>query len=65
MLEIDQLSFSYGTRKVLDGVSFDVAPGEIVALTGPNGARKTRLLKVLACLLMPDCGRVRLDQIDS
>jgi len=64
MLEIDQLSFSYGTRKVLDGVSFDVAPGEIVALTGPNGAGKTTLLKVLACLLMQDSGRVRLDQID-
>lgn len=64
MLEIDHLTFSYGRRRVLDGITFDVAPGEIVALTGPNGAGKTTLLKVLACLLMQDSGRVRLDGVD-
>ena len=64
MLEIDHLSFSYGTRKVLDDVTFDVAPGEIVGLTGANGAGKTTLLRVLACLLMQDEGVVRLDAIN-
>jgi len=64
MLEVDHITFSYGPRRVLDDVTFDVAPGEIVALMGPNGAGKTTLLKVLACLLMQDLGRVRLDAVD-
>lgn len=64
MLEVDHISFSYGCHKVLDGVTFDVAQGEIVALTGPNGAGKTTLMKVLACLLMQDAGAVRLDTVD-
>ncbi len=64
MLEVDHISFSYGYHKVLDGVTFDVAPGEIVALMGPNGAGKTTLMKILACLLMQDVGSVRLDMID-
>ncbi|MDD4102220.1 MAG: ATP-binding cassette domain-containing protein [Kiritimatiellae bacterium] len=64
MLEVDRITFSYGRRRVVDEVSFDIAPGEIVALTGPNGAGKTSLIKILACLLMQDDGCVRLDEVD-
>ena len=64
MLEVDHISFSYGRHKVLDDVTFDVAPGEIVAVTGANGAGKTTLMKVLACLLMQDAGAVRLDTVN-
>ena len=64
MLEIDHITFSYGKHTVLDDVTFDVAPGEIVALTGANGAGKTTLLRVLASLLMQDSGSVRLDTVD-
>ena len=64
MLEVDHITFSYGRHTVLDGITFDVAPGEIVALTGANGAGKTTLLRVLACLLMQDSGAVRLDGIN-
>lgn len=65
MLEVDHITFSYGKRKVLDDVTFDVAPGEIVAVTGANGAGKTTLLKVLASLLMQDAGAIRLDAVDT
>jgi ABC-2 type transport system ATP-binding protein len=64
MLEIDNISFSYGAQKALDGVTFDVAAGEIVAVVGPNGAGKTTLLRVLATVLMQDAGAVRLDGVD-
>ncbi len=64
MLEVDHITFSYGRHTVLNDVTFDVAPGEIVALTGANGAGKTTLLRVLACLLMQDSGSVRLDSVN-
>lgn len=64
MLEVERITFSYGRRRVVDDVSFDVAPGEIVALTGQNGAGKTTLIKILACLLMQDEGCVRLDDVN-
>lgn len=64
MLEIEHITFSYGRHRVLDDVTFDVAPGEIVAVTGANGAGKTTLLRLLACLLMQDAGTVRLDTVN-
>lgn len=64
MLEVNHISFAYGKRKVLDDVTFDVAPGEIVALSGANGAGKTTLLRLLACLLMQDSGTVLFDNVD-
>ena len=64
MLKVDHISFSYGSRKVLNDVTFDVAPGEIVAVTGANGAGKTTLMKLLACRLMQDVGHVNLHGID-
>ena len=64
MLEVNHITFSYGNQKVLDDVTFDVAPGEIVALTGANGAGKTTLMRLLACLLMQDSGSVRFENVD-
>jgi iron complex transport system ATP-binding protein len=58
LLEADQVSHSYGTRTVLEGVSLAVHANEVVALVGPNGAGKTTLLKMLAGLLVPRAGRV-------
>ena len=50
---------SFGTVKAVDGIDLTAAPGEVTALVGPNGAGKTTLLLVLATLLAPDEGTVR------
>ena len=65
MLEVRDITFSYGLKKALDDVSFEVATGEILAVIGANGAGKTTLLRVLACLLVQDKGNVRLAGVDT
>jgi heme exporter protein A len=49
----------YGERPALDGVGFELAAGESLVVLGPNGAGKTTLLRVLATLLRPTAGKVR------
>jgi len=51
-LRLSGVSFSYGKRKALDGVSFDVARGRVTMLLGPNGAGKTTLFSLI-CRLLP------------
>ncbi len=58
LVRVSELRKSYGSRLVLDNVSFDVAAGEIVGLLGPNGAGKTTTLSILATLRNPDAGNV-------
>lgn len=52
------VSYAYGSRRVLEGVTFDVAPGQVVGLLGPNGAGKTTLLRICAHLAQPATGYV-------
>ena len=58
------LSKSFRGRRVVDGVSFSVAPGEVVGLLGPNGAGKTTSFHCVVGLLAPDAGEVRLGERD-
>jgi ABC-2 type transport system ATP-binding protein len=55
------LAFRYGDREVLAGVSFEVAPSEILGLLGPNGAGKSTLFAILTGLLRPAAGELLLD----
>ncbi len=61
LVEVDGLSRSYGDRLALDGVSFDVADGELFALLGPNGGGKSTLFKLLSTLIPPSAGTFRVD----
>ena len=63
-LEAIGLVKSYRGRKVVDGVSFRVAPGEVVGLLGPNGAGKTTSFNIVVGLVRPDAGTVRVGDED-
>ena len=64
MLELREVSFAYGNRAVLDGVSLELRPGRVVGLLGPNGAGKSTLVRLAAGLLRPSRGAVLLDGRD-
>ncbi len=61
MLEVRDLSVSYGAVQALRSVSFDAAPGAITAVLGANGAGKTTLLRTISGLVKPLGGSVRFD----
>ncbi|MGN0098099.1 MAG: ABC transporter ATP-binding protein [Candidatus Methanomethylophilaceae archaeon] len=63
-LSVRDLDFSYGGRKVLDGISFDVEDNGIVSILGPNGVGKTTLLRCLCNLHRPQSGRIEVDGTD-
>lgn len=60
-LSIAQLEKSYGTQRVLDGVSFEVPKGAIVGLLGPNGAGKSTLIRSIMGIVEPDAGSIHLE----
>ena len=64
------LRVKLGRKAVVDGVSFDVSPGEMVGIIGPNGSGKTTTLRAVSGLIEPESGSVelsgvRLDEIDA
>ena len=61
VLRAEGLTKSYGGLVAVDGVSFEVAGGEVYGLLGPNGAGKTTVISMVAGLLEPDAGRVTVD----
>lgn len=61
LLEVNNLSLSYGSHRVLDGLSFTADSGEVVGILGANGAGKTTLLRVVTRILVPDDGQVLFD----
>lgn len=60
-IAVDRLSFSYGEKKVLRNVSFDVKEGEFLGLMGPNGSGKTTLLRCMMNFLQTGDGAVSVD----
>ncbi|WP_207541112.1 ABC transporter ATP-binding protein [Sabulicella rubraurantiaca] len=59
-LALDDVGFGFPGRKVLEGVSFAIAPGEFVVVLGPSGGGKSTLLRLVAGLLEPSSGQLRI-----
>ena len=64
ILEVADLHKVYGPLKAVDGVSFQVKPGEIVGLVGPNGAGKTTIINMILGVLQPSAGQVLIEGLD-
>lgn len=64
MIELDSITRSFGSLKVLKGISLNIDRGEVVSITGPSGAGKTTLLQIMGSLDKPDGGRVLYDGKD-
>lgn len=62
LLEVHEVSKSFGDFKALNNVSIKVPKGSIFGLLGPNGAGKTTLIRIINQITMPDSGRVILDE---
>jgi len=58
LLELKNISMSFGQRKILDNISFKVSPGEILGLLGPNGAGKSTIFNLITGVLKPDFGTI-------
>ncbi|WP_207513355.1 ABC transporter ATP-binding protein [Longitalea luteola] len=67
-VKVNNLTKHYGKKKeltqALSGVSFNVAPGELFGIIGPDGAGKTSLFRILTTLLLPDGGSASVDGLD-
>ncbi|TIN70207.1 MAG: ATP-binding cassette domain-containing protein [Mesorhizobium sp.] len=61
IIKIDDISKSFGSFKVLDGLSMQVMPGEKLALIGPSGSGKTTILRILMTLERIDGGHIQID----
>jgi spermidine/putrescine ABC transporter ATP-binding subunit len=63
-LKVEGLQKRFGDVVALDGVSLDIASGELLTILGPSGSGKTTMLKVVAGFETPDAGAVRIDGVD-
>lgn len=67
MIAVEQVEFAYSRRgpSVIHNISLELDPGEVTALVGPNGCGKTTLGKLMAGILKPSKGNVRVDGMDT
>ena len=65
IIEVEKLTKSYGRRRGIADVSFQVGEGEVFGFLGPNGAGKTTTIRILMALIRADSGAAKIDGLDS
>ncbi|MEM7204230.1 MAG: energy-dependent translational throttle protein EttA [Planctomycetota bacterium] len=58
VLKFEKVSFGYGDEPIIEDVSFELQPGEVLGIVGPNGTGKTTMLKLITGKLEPDAGKI-------
>lgn len=64
MIDIKNITKSFGKLQVLKGIDLHIDKGEVVSIVGPSGAGKTTLLQIIGTLDKPDTGSIVIDNID-
>jgi ABC-2 type transport system ATP-binding protein len=64
MIELEEVTKTYGTKLAVDRLTLHIARGEVFAFLGPNGAGKTTTIKLMCGLLFPTAGKVRIGGFD-
>ena len=64
MIDIKNITKSFGSLQVLKGIDLHINKGEVVSIVGPSGAGKTTLLQIIGTLDKPDAGTICIDDID-
>ncbi|MEX2607780.1 MAG: ABC transporter ATP-binding protein [Kiritimatiellia bacterium] len=65
LVEVRGLTRTFGTLKAVDGISFDIYPGQVVGFIGENGAGKTTTMRMMVTLDLPDSGSVKVKGFDA
>lgn len=65
MLEVRELSFSYQSDIIINGINLVIKPGKIIGLIGANGAGKTTILKSIMGFLTPSSGKIRINEVET
>jgi len=60
-IKLESLSLSFGKRKILDNISFDINAGQVLGLLGPNGVGKSTIFNLITGLIKPDYGSIIID----
>ena len=64
MISMENISLSYGKRKILDNVSFKINHGQILGMLGPNGVGKSTIFNLITGLIKPNYGEIKFSGID-
>ncbi len=64
LISIENISLSFGKRKILDNVSFKINHGQILGMLGPNGVGKSTIFNLITGLIKPDYGKIKFEEID-
>jgi len=65
MITVEEIGKSLGDRQILNGISLELSPDEVLALVGPSGCGKTTLLRLIAGFEKPDAGRILIDDFEA
>ena len=64
IISLENISLSFGNRKILENVSFKINQGQILGMLGPNGVGKSTIFNLITGLIKPDYGKIKFDGVD-